>query len=121
MTSLPTNLSKGASPDRDAESRDALECLASMLFDGGRRTRMIGICAEPGMGRRSLITRLVLLPRKRASGSIVMTCLQGIQSPRPRLSFGWPVSPRVAPSRAWSHLTSFLPLTRHAFGARHVR
>lgn len=64
MTSLPTNPSKGASPDRGAESRDALDCLASMLFDGGRRTRMIGICAEPGMRRRSLITQLVCVASK---------------------------------------------------------
>lgn len=59
MISLPKDPGRETTQNRDAESGDALDCLASLLFDGGRRTRMIGICAEPGMGRRDLITRLI--------------------------------------------------------------
>lgn len=59
MISLPKDPGLETTQNRDAESGDALDCLASLLFDGGRRTRMIGICAEPGMGRRNLITRLI--------------------------------------------------------------
>ena len=59
MASQRTNPEDWAGSSRAEHLEEELDRLARMLFGDGQRTRMIGICSEPGMGRRALVTSIL--------------------------------------------------------------